>query len=450
MASKTENQARYIEQEGLPASIEAERAVLGAIILNNVCINQAASRLQESDFALDSHQRIYRAMLELVDHGGKIDFVTLTERLKIEKLLAFVGGDSYVTGLTDGLPRYSNIEHYVEIVREKARARMLLNLFTSGAGRIRAMDDPDEVLAEVQNDLLGIIHHGRIGKSLTVKEITLETLEELHTIRRMQGGCVGLTTGLDDLDELTTGFRDSEFYVIGARPGQGKTAFACQAIRKNCKAGRKCSFFSVEVIRTQIITRLIAQESKVSIFDMRDPRVLSEGQLNKINLAAAEVSEWPLLIEDSPRMDIKQLQAIARLHISQGAEIIFVDYLQKLRAPGRDRFEKVTAIADALWELGRSTNVPVVALSQLKRKLNPNEEPTMDDLRESGEIEQNANGVFLLHRPKDVDEQGKKFFTGLDKIIIGKQRSGPAERSISVQFEGAIGMFRPRMVSANG
>jgi len=199
---------------------------------------------------------------------------------------------------------------------------------------------------------LRLCARGRTGKTLELGEVVLESLNELHAIRKSQGECVGLTTGMQELDELTTGFRDSEFYVIGARPGMGKTAFACQAIRANCKEGRKCAFFSVEVKRTQIINRLIAMESKLSVFELRDPRWLTDDQMNRINIAAGEIATWPLMIEDSPALDVKELAAIARLFIAQGAEIIFVDYLQKLRAAGKDRFAKVTAIADSLWELG--------------------------------------------------------------------------------------------------
>jgi replicative DNA helicase len=443
--SRTEMQARYLEQEGLPTNIEAERAVLGAILLDNSAFNQAASRLQADDFALDSHRRIYLRMAELIETGSKIDFVTTAERLIRHHELEAVGGAAYLTSLTDGLPRVKNISQYVDIVREKSRARMLLNTFESGAARIREREPADEVLAEAQNQLIEIIHHGRAGKTPGIGEIAQEAYTELMAIRQIDGRCVGLSTGLDELDALTTGFRNSEFYVIGARPGQGKTAIACQAIRRNCKEGRKCALFSIEVKRTQIMNRLAAMESKISVFEMRDTRGLSEDEMNRIALAMNDIGRWPLMIEDSPRLDVKEMAAIARLFISQGAEIIFVDYLQKLRAPGKTDFERVTATADALWELARSTDVPVVALSQLRRSSTPNEPPTMDDLRQSGQIEQNANGVFLLYRPLEVaPETKKRRFTGEDQVIIGKQRSGPAETHVPVVFDGGMGLFRPR------
>jgi replicative DNA helicase len=431
-----------------PASIDCERAILGAVLLYNPSFFQTAT-LTADDFSLDSHRKIFRHMAAMSEEGQGIDFQTLTLRLSDHRELEAVGGVVYVTNLTDGLPRVKNIEQYVKIVRDKSRARTLLALCQASAAKIQEQEPADEVLADIQDQIIKLVHHGRAGRVPDIAEIATEFLEEIHAIRSMDDACVGLSTGLEDLDSMTTGFRRSEFYVFGARPGDGKTALMCQAVRENCKAGRRCSAFSVEVKRTQIMQRLVAQESGISVFDMRDPRILTEGEMHRVTQAAAEVAKWPLFLEDSPRLDVKQLQAIARLHISQGAEIIFVDFLQKLRATGRDRFEKVTAIADGLWELARSTDVPVVALSQLKRRQSPHEEPTMDDLRESGEIEQNAHAVFLLHRPTEIVDDKRKH-TGLDKIIIAKQRSGPAGTFVPVRFNGALGMFEPRMVSANG
>jgi replicative DNA helicase len=445
---KIENQIRYLEQEGMPVALDCERAILGAILLDNRTFFQTAT-LTAEDFSLDSHRKIFRHISALAEEGQGIDFQTLTLRLSDHRDLEGVGGVVYVTNLTDGLPRVKNIEQYVKAVRDKARARTLLALCQTSSAKIQEQEPADEVLAEIQDQIIKLVHHGRAGRVPDIAEIATEFLEEIHHIRSMDDACVGISTGLDDLDSVTTGFRPSEFYVFGARPGDGKTALMCQALRENCKAGRKCSAFSVEVKRTQIMQRLVAQESGISVFDMRDPRILTEGEMMRVTIAAAEVAKWPLLLEDSPRLDVKQLQAIARLHISQGAQVIFVDFLQKLRATGRDRFEKVTAIADGLWELARSTDVPVVALSQLRRRQSPHEEPTMDDLRESGEIEQNAHAVFLLHRPTEVVDD-KRRHTGLDKIIIAKQRSGPAGTFVPVRFNGKLGMFEQRMVSANG
>ena len=440
--NRREGQERYLEQEGVPASADCERAILGAILLDNKAIFQTAP-LEAADFSLDAHRRLFARMWELQEAGTAIDFNTLHEALLRNHEVEAVGGTQYVPRLTDGLPRVKNIGDYVEIVREKARARMLLNACVLAGGRIQERELVDDVLADLQDHIIRTVHHGKHGSSMKIEEIAREFMNEIQAIRKLDGNTVGLSTGLDDLDELTTGFRPSEFYVFGARPGDGKTAWMCQAVRTNCKAGRKCSVFSVEVKRGQIIQRLVSQETKISVFNMRDPRYLSIADMDRIKAAAAEIAQWPLCLEDSPRLDIKQLQAIARLHISQGAEIVFVDFLQKLRSHGRDRFEKVTAIADGLWELARSTDVPVVAMSQLRRRQDLNAEPTMEDLRESGEIEQNAHAVFLSFRPAEI-VNGNKKYTHEDKILIVKQRSGPAGNFVPVRFNGSIGVFEKR------
>lgn len=435
---------RYIQQEGLPHSPDCERAILGAILLDNDCFNQAASVLIASDFALDSHQKLFSRMLDLASQGSPIDYVTVTEQLLKAHQLENIGGAVYVTSLTDGLPRVKNIEEYVNIVREKARARMLLNAAEVVKAQITELELADDVLEYLQQRLLEILYHGRAGKSRSVADICREALTELHAIRNSTGECIGKSFGIPMLDALTTGFRNSEFYVIGARPGNGKTAWMCQSARENVKRGSKPSIFSVEVPRTQIINRMACMETGISVFDTRDPRSLSAVDMERLNSAIGEIASWEMFIEDSPRMTLKQLSAIARMHISQGADIIYVDFLQKLRAPGKSEYDRVTAIADGLWELGRSTDVPIVALSQLKR--NNNEVPTLEDLRSSGEIEQNANAVCLLWRPIEIDPVSQmKRHTKQDQIIIAKQRSGISETHVPVEFNGRVGYFEERI-----
>lgn len=432
------------------ASPDTEKAVLGSLMMDGSlkAMNEAASTLKPEDFSLDSHKKIYRAMLECAELGAKPDDTMLIEKLGGFEGIKTIGGIGYLSDLTNWRLTPKNLTHYIDIVRDKSRARMLLEMHNLGRIKLEQGESPADVISQAQEHLIHIVRHGKSGKLLPIDDIVRESLHELELIREMSGECIGLSTGLDELDAVTTGFRESEFYVIGARPGQGKTAFACQTIRKNCREGRKVALFSIEVKRTQIIHRLMAMESKVSVFDLRDPRVLSRDAMHRVYMAGADVAKWPLMIDDTPSLDLSEMLSTARLFISQGAELIIVDFLQKMKAKGRDRFEKVTAIANGLWELGRATGVPVVALSQLKRKQNADDEPTMEDLRESGEIEQNANAVFLLFRPKEVDAadpEKRKVFTGRDQIIIPKQRSGPAGIYLPVEFDGPRGMFNPRV-----
>src|SRR5258707_9032736 len=247
---------------------------------------------------------------------------------------------------------------------------------------------------------------------------------------------------------MTTGFRAGEFYVIGATPANGKTALACQAIRANCLAGIKCGLFSVEMTGQQIIQRLAAMETGVDLFSLRDPRVLNPAEVNAVTESVATIAQWPLLIEDSGSISAKEIGAIARLFISQGARIIFVDYLQRVKAPGKTDFDRVTQVSESLCELAKATQVPIVALSQLRRgeRRELGQEPSLEDLRQSGQIEQDAHAVFLLHRSKGTQPgpDGKSHFTGEDKIIIAKQRSGPAGTHVRVRFNGPLGVWEGR------
>lgn len=427
----------------IPESEQCETAILGAILLDNHTFNQAASVLQVSDFCRSSHRTLYTRMCDLIAAGKPIDFNTLAEELLRHKELDGIGGVIYLTGLTDGLPRVKNISDYVDIVREKSRSRMLMNLATLISAQLSERDTADEILEGVQEQIIQIVHHGRVGKISSMADIVRDALNELETISRMQGICIGMETGLPMLNEFTTGFRGGEFYVMGARPGQGKTAWMCQSIRANAKKGRKCGVFSIEVPKNQIFYRLACMETGLTIRDTRDPRQLTMVEKRLLAEAGAEIAEWPILIDDNPRMNLKQLQAVARLHIAQGSEIEYVDFLQKIRHPGRSEYDKVTAIADGLWELGRSTGIPVVALSQLKRT---EEAPTLSDFRSSGEIEQNANAAMAIWRPKEPDaaHEGNMRHTGQDQILILKQRSGIADVHVPVKFNGEVGIFEER------
>ncbi len=425
--------------------------MLGAILLDNQCFNQAASVVCEEDFSLDTHRRIYRAMSELLERGARVDYVTLTEQLGADGV-KHCGGAAYVTSLTDGLPRVRNIQSYAQIVREKAQSRLLIHMCGSAQAAVRTGHKPEVVLAEVQQRIIDIFHKGRGSRTPELPELARQSLEQMHRVRSMPGGCVGFTTGIPALDEITTGFRNGEFYVVGARPANGKTAFACQAIRANCLAGIKCGLFSVEMTGQQIIQRMAAMETGIDLFDLRDPRNLNATEVNNLIEGVAGIAGWPLLVEDSGRITIREIGALARMFISQGAQIIFVDYLQRVRAPGKTDFDRVTAVSEALCELAKATQVPVVALSQLRRaeRRDFSAEPSLEDRRQSGQIEQDAHAVFLLHRPRGTQQAGanggeaKSYFTGEDKIIIAKQRSGPAGTYIKVRFDGPRGKWEGR------
>jgi replicative DNA helicase len=330
----------------------------------------------------------------------------------------------------------------VDIVREKSRLRELIMVMQYGSNAAYEQDNVDAIIGQVESDLLELLRKGRRFTQRSIKDIAADTLSNLSRLRKASSACIGLHTGLAQMDKATTGYRAGEYYVIGARPAQGKSSLCCQSIRANCKAGKKCGLFSIEMTEEQVMLRLVAMETGIDITDLRDPRRLDDQEMLKINYALASIAEWPLFIDDSSRITIQELNARARMFISRGVEAIYVDYLQRIKAPGDSQFDRVTAVSEGLCELAKSSKVPVIALSQLRRsEQGNNAPPSLDDLRASGQIEQDAHGVFLLWRPRKGSN-----YTGEDEIILAKQRDGPSGGHVNVYFHGPTGKFEPREV----
>lgn len=432
---------------GLPISVEAERAILGAILLDNRCYYQAEPVLKAGDFGLDSHRRIYLRFQDLFAREAPIDFVTVTEELSQHNEVESVGGIAYVTSLTDGLPRVRNIEQYVKIVKDKAMLRELIHLTSATQQQAYEQDVPAEnVLETAQTGLIQIV--GNRYKEVSLVEIGRQTFQKLELERQAHGDCIGATSGLPDLDVMTTGFRDGELVIIGARPGNGKTALVCQGISANVLKARKVGFFSSEVPEDQILIRLACQHTGIHVFDTRDPRMLElNGKYMRLIEEVCEIAtQWDgkLFLDATPCIEIEKLCARARAWVSKGVDLIFVDYLQILTASGKTEYEQVTNAVKALWHLARSTGAKLVVLSQLNRN-NQNTRPTMGDLRSSGAIENFANLILLLWRDLQMNDDGEICgHTGQDEIIIPKQRSGPSQVCVKVSFDAPVGIWKPR------
>ena len=420
----------------MPHAIEAERQILGSIMLYEDCFDEAASLVSPDDFYTDSNRKIFYALGEMASRGKQINIENLHHTLELNGWLEQCGN----IDLTDGIPRLKHIGSYAELVREASRQRLIIHSFTSGIEEAYDKAAPDQIIGKVESDLLSILQRGRKFSMRGMEQIAQDTFANIERLRSVEHSCIGLHTGLLELDNAITGFRSGEYYVIGARPGQGKTALACQSIRENCKAGNKVAMFSIEMTEEQIMLRLLSMETGIDLFDLRDPRTLSRWDMDKIKLSLAEISKWPLVIDDSSKVTIHELSARARMMIKQGTKAVYVDYLQRVIGDGRSPFEKVTNVSEGLCELAKSSGIPVIALSQLRRgEQGSSAKPTLDDLRQSGQIEQDAHAVLLLYRPKEGDG-----YTGKDEIIIAKQRSGPSGRHVNVFFKGETAKFQPR------
>lgn len=439
-----------LAERGLPASAEAERAILGAILLDNSCAYQAIGTIRADDFSLDSHRRIFLRMDELARRDAPIDFVTLTEIIGQHKEIESVGGVAYVTSLTDGLPRVKNIEQYVKIVKDKSMLRQLIHASTSMMQRAYEQEAPaEEIVNGAQDSLLRLVNDHY--KEQTIESVVRTTLNNLEELRRHSGECIGWNSGHQLWDEATTGYREKEVTIMGGRPGMGKTAWMCQGIRANLLRNEKVGCISSEVPAEQIILRLACLETGIHVFDTRDPRMLPQAEYNRLQEAIAFFAsdfEGKFFIDDTPCIPIDQLCTRARAWASKGVGMLFGDHLHLFGAADgfRDDFAQVSNAIRRIWHLVRCTQQAICVLCQLKR-IQGNERPTMADLRGCGKIEEFAQVIGLLWRELKFSDDGEGIIggTGDDEIILAKQRSGPANIVVDSTFEAEVGKWKHRV-----
>ncbi|HET6933196.1 MAG TPA: replicative DNA helicase [Candidatus Angelobacter sp.] len=428
----------YSLDRGLPASVEAERAILGAILLDNSSYPQAAEFLRAEDFSLDSHRRIYLRMMELAETGRPIDFVTLTEQLGQHKEIEAVGGVAYVTSLTDGLPRVKNIEQYVRIVRDKALLRGLIHAATSAIQKAYEQEAPAEEIVDAAESAIFQIAEKRIGQGfMGIPEIVKASFGSIDKLYEQGQRITGLETHFEDLDAMTSGLQKSDLIIIAARPSMGKTAFAINiaenaAVRDNKVVG----VFSLEMSRESLLMRLLCSQAMVDSHKLRTG-FLGRDDYNKLVTGLAALVEAPIFIDDTPGISISEMRAkCRRLQQSQGRlDLIIVDYLQLCAAAPtgsagkryENRTQEVSAISRGLKALAKEMRCPLIALSQLSRapeSRTGNNRPQLADLRESGAIEQDADVVGFIFR-EEVYKQDDPDLEGKAELIIAKQRNGP-------------------------
>jgi replicative DNA helicase len=429
----------YSLDRGLPASVEAERAILGAILLDNSSYPQAAEFLRADDFSLDSHRRIYLRMMELAETGRPIDFVTLTEQLGQHKEIESVGGVAYVTSLTDGLPRVKNIEQYVRIVKDKALLRGLIHAATSAIQKAYEQDAPAEEIVDAAESAIFQVAEKRIGQGfMGIPEIVKSSFGSIDKLYEQGQRITGLATHFEQLDNMTSGLQKSDLVIIAARPSMGKTAFAINiaenaAVRDNKVVG----VFSLEMSRESLVMRLLCSQAMVDSHKLRTG-FLGRDDYNKLVNGLAALVEAPIFIDDTPGISISEMRAkCRRLQQAHGRlDLIIVDYLQLVAGVSagggggkryENRTQEVSAISRGLKALAKEMRCPVVALSQLSRapeSRTGNNRPQLADLRESGAIEQDADVVAFIFR-EEVYKQDDPDLEGKAEIIIAKQRNGP-------------------------
>ena len=410
-----------------PQSIEAEKAVLGCILINNESISRVLEYLSKDSFFDNNHKVIFDSMLDLYDKESPIDSVNLINELKKKNKLDDIGGAYYITGLSQEAPSVSNAEYYAKIVKEKQILRAIITTsIEMNSLAYEGENEIVEIIDKAEQHLFGI-------SELTAKKKFQELEPMLHKVldiwgNRKKGDITGVSSGFKDIDNQISGFQNSDLIVLAARPSMGKTALALNIARNaSIVNNMKIGFFSLEMSTQQLTERLLSSEAEISSHLVRIGK-LPKRDWRKLSDAASKLSESDIYIDDSPGLNIMELRAKARqMKLDKNIDLIIVDYLQLLHKEGRveSRQQEISYISRSLKSLAKELNVPVIALSQLSRapESRSDHRPIMSDLRESGAIEQDADIVLFIFRKyiysKDPEDKG------IAELIISKHRNGP-------------------------
>jgi replicative DNA helicase len=418
----------------LPQNLDAERSVLGAILLDNPALNTALEKIKPEDFALDHHRRIFIQMIELGESQQAIDLVTLSDQLHRKGELEAAGGSPYIAQLTDGVPRVTHLEHYLRIVKEKSLLRSLIHATHAiQQTAIEAEEDADAILDRAEASIFEIAEDRIRTGLVSMKDVVHENIERLERVITEGKRVTGLSSGYAQLDNLTSGLQASELIILAARPSVGKTAFALN-IAENVAMQQKVpvAIFSLEMSKESLLMRLLASGARIDAHKFRTGH-LSREDWRQMTQSLGQLAECPMWIDDSGSATVTEIGAKARrMKRDRGLSLVIVDYLQLIAARGRfsNRNEEVSSITRGLKGLAKELKTPVMVLSQLTRAPAREERsPQLADLRESGAIEQDADVVLFIDRPnlfkkkEDVTEEER----AQTNLIIAKQRNGPVD-----------------------
>ena len=414
-----------------PHNIDAERAVIGSILIDDTAIMKVLQYLRQEDFYSIRHQKIYEAIHKLFNAGTKPDLLTLPEELKTMGILDNVGGYDYIATLTQAVFSSVNAEFYAQIVQECALRRGLIQI--SGDAASKAYDEtiePKLLLEETQQQLFLINDPRRIFRYKKTANVVYDTVRQIEYAYETKAEYTGIPSGFSSLDRWTQGFQDGELIIIGARPGMGKTAIGLNmAANISIRQRRSAAFFSLEMPDVALGMRLLSSEAGIDSYRLRKG-MLQISEREKMLSSAALIHEAPLFIVDMPYMTMGNIQAMARmLKVQENVEIIFIDYIGLIAKDyiHHKRFEFISEVSRALKGIARELNIPVVALSQLRREAE-NQKPSLADIRESGSLEQDADMVMFLNKDRELDkthEEQEKEPTQKVQLMLAKNRNGP-------------------------
>jgi len=410
-----------------PQNVEAEKATLGAMLLEGEAAGLAAESLSPDEFYRSEHQTIFRAICEVYDAGTRPDELTVCEHLSKQGLLEQVGGQEYIHSLVMSVPSAANLERYARIVKEKALARSLIAACTAILRDTEEGTDIQEVLDRSEQRIFECASRRGAADVVEIKDILQEELAALEARIKNPGAMTGLRTHFRDLDEMTGGFQKGDFLILAARPSVGKTALALTFMEHvSCDDGNPAVLFSLEMSKPQIALRMVCSRSGIDYRRIRTGIGLDPVFAKVVNEGFAPLSEAKIFIDDTASIGVMELRAKARrMKASHDIKLVVVDYLQLMRAPERadSREQEVAKVSRALKALARELDVPVLALSQIRRAAEEREggRPQLADLRESGALEQDADVVMILHR----DRIGEGQLSNEATLTVAKQRNGP-------------------------
>lgn len=433
-----------MEQRIPPQNVEAEQAVLGAMLLSHDAVIVAMEKLQSQDFYRDVHRIIFEAMEHLHRENKEIDVITLPDELKRMKKLDDVGGLEYVLNLPNLVGSAANIEYYANIVAEKALARNLISTCTElTTEAYDGQKETEALLDDAERRILQLSDTKNRGDFASVGAVVEVTLDKITKLYENKAGLTGLPTGFRDLDRMTSGLQPSDLILVAARPSMGKTAFTLNIAQNvGVRQHKTVAFFSLEMSQEQLVHRLLCQIAHIDSQKLRTGQLNSDEEWTRLTDACDKLYESPIYIDDTPGISVAEMRSKARrLKSEHGLDLIIVDYLQLMQGRNAEsRQQEISEISRSLKALARELKVPLIALSQLSRSVESRQDkrPMLSDLRESGALEQDADIVSFLYREDYYDKETEN--QHITEVILAKHRNGPVG-SVKLYFKNEFTLF---------
>lgn len=433
-----------MEQRIPPQNVEAEQAVLGAMMLDHNAVIVAMEKLTPNDFYREVHKTIFEAMEHLHHDNKEIDVITLPEELRHMKKLDDVGGIEYVLSLPNLVATAANIEFHANIVSEKALTRNLITTCTDlTAAAYDGEKEPHDLLDDAERRILKLSENKNRGDFAPVGVVVEETLDKITKLYENKTGLTGLPTGFRDLDRMTSGLQPSDLILVAARPSMGKTAFTLNIAQNvGVRQHKTVAFFSLEMSQEQLVQRILCQIAHIDSQKLRTGQLNTDDEWTRLTDACDKLYQAPIYIDDTPGISVSEMRSKARrLKAERGLDLIVVDYLQLMQGRNTEsRQQEISEISRSLKALARELKVPLIALSQLSRSVESRQDkrPMLSDLRESGALEQDADIVSFLYREDYYDKETEN--QHITEVILAKHRNGPVG-SVKLYFKGEYTLF---------